>query len=142
MLSMVNSIVKGKSEERKACHALMEVLDLPDNTIHRSQQHSGKGDDSADITGIPGLHFEVKQRKRIDVYDALKQATRDAKFGRIPVGVVRRDHEKWVIAVYVHDLPSFLSALSQERLEGLRHAKRPTKRVPLRNSVHTRHKVQ
>lgn len=124
---MVNSIKKGKAAERNAGHHLAEALGLPEKSITRSQQHSGKGESSADIIGVEGLHFEVKHRKKIDLYASLDQAKRDAKNGRIPVAVLKKDYKKWVVVVEASQLKQFCELI----FDAIKNSKpRKIKRTP------------
>lgn len=57
-----------------------------------------------DLTGLPGVHIEVKRVERLNVPEAMKQAVRDAtKFGRIPVLFHRRSREPWLVTMRLHD---------------------------------------
>lgn len=54
--------------------------------------------DSCDIVCpcLPEVGFEVKHQERLNLKDALDQATRDAaKEGKLPVVAHRANHEKW-----------------------------------------------
>ena len=61
----------------------------------RTQQFCGRGGESADIVGLPFIHCEVKRVEKLNIDDALEQATRDCKEGRIPVVFHRRNKKKW-----------------------------------------------
>lgn len=63
--------------------------------VRRGQQYSGIG--GADCVGLPGIHQEVKRANRLNLYDALAQAKRDAPEGHIPIVAHRRDHCPWVV---------------------------------------------
>lgn len=51
-----------------------------------------------DVTGLPGIHIEVKRRECHDVLAALQQAATDAeRFGDgVPVVFWRKNRGKWV----------------------------------------------
>ena len=125
---MVNAIEKGKRGERKACHKLEEILNLPRESITRSQQHSGKGESSADVIGIDALHFEVKHRKKVDVFSAMQQAKRDSKNKRIPVCVTKRNYSPWLISVEADNLVEFCKVILETYQET---PTRKMKRVPI-----------
>ena len=50
----------------------------------RGQQYSGLGD-SPDVVGVPGLHIEVKNTRRLALYDAVDQSVRDCGAGSVPI---------------------------------------------------------
>ena len=69
--------------------------------VRRGQQYSGIG--GADCVGLPGIHQEVKRVNRLNLYDALGQAKRDAPEGQIPIVAHRRDHCPWVVIMDARD---------------------------------------
>ena len=69
--------------------------------VRRGQQYSGIG--GADCVGLPGIHIEVKRVNRLNLYDALAQAKRDAPPGAIPIVAHRRDHCDWVVIMDARD---------------------------------------
>lgn len=57
-----------------------------------------------DLTGLPGVHCEVKRVERLNVPEAMKQAERDAaKFGGIPALFHRRSREPWLVTMRLQD---------------------------------------
>ena len=57
-----------------------------------------------DLTGLPGVHIEVKRVERLNVPEAMKQAVRDAlKFGGTPVLFHRRSREPWLVTMRLQD---------------------------------------
>ena len=93
----VNSKRKGARGEREFA-ALCRDEGYP---VRRGQQYSGLG--GADCVGLPGIHIEVKRVNRINIYDALAQAKRDAPPGTIPIVAHRRDHCGWVVIMDARD---------------------------------------
>ena len=81
---------KGKRGER-AVAALFREYGFD---AHRGQQYHG-GPDSPDVVGVPGLHIEVKRTERLNLYDALAQAKRDAGED-LPVVIHRKNDSPWV----------------------------------------------
>lgn len=108
---MVNSIQKGKAGEREAAKAVEEALDLFPGSLRRSQQYSGKGDSSADVIGLPGVHLEIKRTEKFKLYPSLDQAHRDAKDGNVPIVIHRQNHKDWVVVVKLEDLSQLVTAL-------------------------------
>ena len=58
-----------------------------------------------DLTGLPGVHIEVKRVERLNVAEAMKQAVRDAeKFqDGSPTLFHRRSREPWLVTMRLHD---------------------------------------
>lgn len=58
-----------------------------------------------DITGVPGLHVEVKRNERLNVLEAMRQAVRDAeKFGDgLPAVFHRRNRSEWLVTMKMTD---------------------------------------
>ena len=88
---------KGKRGER-AVAALFREYGFD---AHRGQQYHG-GSDSPDVVGVPGLHIEVKRTERLNLYDALAQAKRDAGED-LPVVIHRKNDSEWVTIMSFDD---------------------------------------
>lgn len=58
-----------------------------------------------DVTGIPGVHIEVKRVERLNVSQAMAQAVRDAeKFNDgAPALFHRRSREPWLVTMRLSD---------------------------------------
>lgn len=58
-----------------------------------------------DLTGLPGMHIEVKRVERLNVPEAMKQAVRDAGKFRdgAPTLFHRRSREPWLVTMRLHD---------------------------------------
>ena len=89
---------KGKRGER-AVAALFREYGFTE--AKRGQQYHG-GPDSPDVVGVPGLHIEVKRTERLNLYDALAQAKRDAG-DDLPVVIHRRNDSEWVVIMSFTD---------------------------------------
>ena len=88
---------KGKRGER-AVAALFREYGFD---AKRGQQYHG-GPDSPDVVGVPGLHIEVKRTERLNLYDALAQAKRDAGED-LPVVIHRKNDCEWVVILSFAD---------------------------------------
>lgn len=88
---MINSRQKGAAAERELARKLREY----GYDCQRGQQYCGVNGD-ADVIGLPGIHIEAKRTERLNLYDALEQATRDARPGEIPVVFHRKNNCGWV----------------------------------------------
>lgn len=78
---MINSREKGKRFERKLASILKKDYGYD---CRRGQQYCGANGD-ADVIGLPGIHIEAKHQKKMQLYDWINQAKRDAKDGLLPV---------------------------------------------------------
>jgi len=58
-----------------------------------------------DITGVPGIHAEVKRVERLNVPEAMAQAVRDAsRFGDgVPTLFHRRNRSPWLVTMRLED---------------------------------------
>lgn len=110
----MNSRRKGKVGELEAARALREHLGLP---VTRAAQHSGK--EQADLRGTPGIHWEVKRRRKIGAARFMDQAMREARVVEtcdIPVVLMREDgHPFWTVMVPLTGLELFIERLQRAR---------------------------
>jgi hypothetical protein len=90
---------KGKVGEREVAALLREY----GFEGKRGVQYQG-GKDSADVTGLPGFHIEVKRTEKLNLEAAMAQARADCG-GNIPVVFHRKSKNDWVV---IMDAPSFL----------------------------------
>ena len=61
--------------------------------------------DVADITGLPGIHIEVKRVERLNVCEAMEQSIRDSeRMGDgLPVLFHRRNRKPWLVTMRLED---------------------------------------
>lgn len=97
----INSCVKGKVYERELATQLREhgFADAK-----RGQQHKG-GEESPDVCGLPGFHIEAKRVEALNLYEAMRQAERDAGLDEVPLVVHRRNGKR---SVAILDFEAFL----------------------------------
>ena len=95
---MTNSRRKGKEGELEWAN----VLKKRGYDAHRGQQYKGGGD-SPDVTGLPGIHQEVKRVERLNVHEAMDQSKRDAADAEIPIVVHRRNRKPWLVTMDAQD---------------------------------------
>lgn len=105
-----NSRAKGSSGEREAASLLCK-LGFP---ARRTAQVCGKTDGKADIEVSDNgmFHWEVKREERLNIDDALNQATRDAEAGgqgKIPLVLHRKNGTDWKVTL---DAVAFITLLS------------------------------
>ena len=55
----------------------------------------------ADISGLKGVHCEVKRSERLNLYDAIRQSTEDSeRFGDgMPAVFHRRNRQQWLVTM-------------------------------------------
>lgn len=58
-----------------------------------------------DLVGLPGVHIEVKRVERLNVPEAMHQATRDSERFRdgVPAVFHRRSREPWLVTMRLAD---------------------------------------
>lgn len=88
------SKTKGKVGEREVAALLREY----GFGGARGVQYQG-GKDSADVTGLPGYHIEVKRVERFDLEAAMDQARNDADGAAVPVVFHRKSKRDWVVVL-------------------------------------------
>lgn len=106
----MNSKQKGKRGERAACQKLREH----GYEARRGQQFKGT-EDSPDIEceDLSQIHFEVKNTERINIYDFMEQAIRDAG-KKLPCVMVKRNHQDWLVTFRFDDIAPLLSNIDEE----------------------------
>ena len=95
-----NSKRKGKEGELELSHKLKEY----GYDTKRSVQYNGK-DGQADVIGLPHIHIECKRVEKLNIYDAITQATRDAKNNDLPTVFHRKNRCNWLVTM---ELDSFM----------------------------------
>lgn len=74
----INSKAKGARFERALARKLREY---GYGEARRTAQYCGNTGDASDVVGLPYLHIEAKHVERLNIYEAMSQAKRDAKAG-------------------------------------------------------------
>lgn len=96
----------GKSSQRKGANGERELTTI---LQQRGYQVERGGSETfgtvSDITGLPGVHIEVKRVERLNVSMAMAQAIRDAeRFGDgAPTVFHRRNREPWLVTMRLSD---------------------------------------
>lgn len=94
----MNSRQKGKTGELELSHKLQEY----GYETRRSVQYNGK-DGQADVVGLPRIHIECKRVEKLNLYDAMEQAKRDAKDGNLPAVFHRKNRHNWLVTMELDD---------------------------------------
>ena len=89
---------KGKEGELELAHKLEEY----GYKTKRSVQYNGK-DGQADVIGLPKIHIECKRVEKLNIYDAIAQAKRDAKNGDMPTVFHRKNRCNWLVTMELKD---------------------------------------
>lgn len=89
----------------------------------RTAQYCGKTGDASDVIGLPGVHVEVKRVERLNLYDAIAQAVRDATAagrGDIPIVASRKNDCGWLVTMRAEDFFTMyrLSEVSEVDIDG------------------------
>tara|TARA_Y100000593_G_scaffold52472_1_gene98541 strand:- start:3753 stop:4094 length:342 start_codon:yes stop_codon:yes gene_type:complete len=106
-MGKINSRQKGKRGELAACKAWREE----GWEARRSQQFCGRNGDAADILveNLPAnLHIEVKAVERLNIDDALDQASRDASPGSTPIVMHKKNFTSWKVTLSFEDFCGLL----------------------------------
>lgn len=74
----INSKQKGARFERTLAKKLREY---GYGDARRTAQYCGNTGDASDVVGLPHIHIEAKHVERLNIYDAMAQAKRDAEAG-------------------------------------------------------------
>lgn len=99
---MVNSKQKGKRAELE----VVNILKAHGYDARRSAQYCGNTGDAADVVGIPGIHAEVKHQERMQLYEWMAQAIRDASQDERkpkPTVIHRKNNAEWLITMRFED---------------------------------------
>ena len=94
----------GKSQQRKGAageRELAAILGQYGYSLDRGGSYSMG--DVPDLTGLPGIHIEVKRVEKLNIYDAMKQSERDAKEGEMPTVMHRRNRDEWKVTMLLTD---------------------------------------
>lgn len=125
----------GKSSQRKGADGERELA-----TILRERGYNVERGGSLtygeipDLTGLPGVHIEVKRVERLNVGEAMSQAIRDSErfHDGVPVLFHRRSRAPWLVTMKLvdwlelyessHTARSSGSAVSPGVLPGMGHS--------------------
>lgn len=84
---MTNSRQKGAVYERHVAG----LFRAEGYEARRGQQYCGANGD-ADVIGVRGLHIECKAVERLNLYDSMAQAKKDAKNGELPIVIHKKNY--------------------------------------------------
>lgn len=97
---MSNSRQKGKRGELEVARLCRQQ----GYAARRTAQYCGNTGDASDVTGLPGIHVEVKRAERLRLDDALSQAVRDsAGSDDLPAVFHRANEAPWKVTMLAED---------------------------------------
>lgn len=95
-----------RSQQRKGADGERELVNVLNEygftTVRGGSQTFGT---VPDVTGLPGIHIEVKRVERLNLVEAIQQAVRDAarfKDG-LPAVFHRRNRQPWLVTMRLKD---------------------------------------
>lgn len=97
-MGKINSRQKGKRGELELSH----ILNDAGFDTRRGQQFCGANGD-ADVVGLEGVHIECKRVENLNLYNAMEQATNDARNGEFPTVFHRKDRKPWLVTMKLTD---------------------------------------
>lgn len=96
------SRAKGKRGEQE----LVRLIKENGYEARRTAQYCGKTGEAADVIGLPGISVECKRVEKLNIYDAIAQATRDAEAagrGDLPAVFHRKNNCPWLVTLRIED---------------------------------------
>lgn len=108
----------GKSSQRKGANGereLVSILQAHGYPVERGGSLTFGG--VPDLTGLPGIHCEVKRVQNLNLCAALRQASEDSRYfsDGLPVIFHRRNREGWICSMRLDDwLALYQAAKSAE----------------------------
>ena len=98
--------MSGKTSQRKGRGGELEICRiLQSHGIDTQPGQAVSFGSTPDITGVPGIHPEIKRVERLNVHEAMAQAVRDSeKFhDGVPVLFHRRNRSPWLVTMRLED---------------------------------------
>lgn len=96
----INSKQKGARFERDLAKKLREY----GYETRRTAQYCGNTGDAADVVGLPYIHIEAKAQERMQLYDWMAQAKRDASgTGKLPAVFHKKNNCKILVTMELDD---------------------------------------
>ena len=96
----MNSKQKGARFERLLASRFREY----GYKARRTAQYCGNTGEASDVVGLPGLHVEAKHQERMQLYDWMAQAKRDAAgTGNLPAGFHKKNNAAILVTMEFDD---------------------------------------
>lgn len=100
MPKKINSREKGAKGERELAGILR---DYGYSNAKRGQQFCGINGNADVIDALPHIHIECKRVERLNLYDAIEQAKRDARQDEHPAVFHRKNRSEWLVTMRLDD---------------------------------------
>ena len=104
--TILKALIMGRKSQRKGADGERELAALLREYGYPAERGGSLSfGEVPDLTGLPGVHIEVKRVERLNVPEAMKQAVRDAgKFhDGVPALFHRRSREPWLVTMQLKD---------------------------------------
>ena len=110
-MGKINSKHKGKNGELELVKKFKELG--ADKARRSAQFHGNIEEGSPDLLGVDGIHVESKRVERLQIYEAMEQATRDSKKQKngIPTVFHRKNGKGWLVIMNFEDWGNMWKAL-------------------------------
>ena len=98
----VNSKAKGARYERELASNFREQ----GYDARRTAQYCGNTGDASDVVGLPGIHVEAKHQEKMQLYEWMAQAVRDAEAGgkgNLPAVFHRKNNAETLVTMRLDD---------------------------------------
>ena len=96
----MNSKQKGARFERQLASRFREY----GYKARRTAQYCGNTGDASDVVGLPGIHVEAKHQERMQLYDWMAQAKRDAaRTGNLPAVFHKKNNAAILVTMELDD---------------------------------------
>ena len=108
----------GSKSQRKGANGERELADiLQAHGYDCSRGGSLTFGEVADITGLPGIHIEVKRVEKLNVVEAMEQSIRDSERMRdgMPALFHRRNRKPWLVTMRLVDWLKLYRTESEQR---------------------------
>lgn len=105
----INSREKGARGERE----LKALLNEYGFNVHRGFSYRGE----PDLIGLDGIHIEVKVRERLNIWEAMRQATEDSEKMQdgFPTVFHKRSRTGWLVTLKLKDFADLYKAWKHSR---------------------------
>lgn len=98
-----NSKAKGARFERTLAAKFREY---GYSDARRTAQYCGNTGDASDVIGLPGIHVEAKHQERMNLYEWMAQAVRDAEAGgtgNLPAVFHKKNNADILVTMKIED---------------------------------------
>ena len=96
----------GKKQQRKGANGERELAAILTGYGYPVERGASQNyGTEPDLSGLPGVHVEVKRQERLRLYEALQQAERDSVKFADGAGAVfhRANRQRWQVTMFLDD---------------------------------------